>query len=31
MPLGEVMKVLLANKIIVAAQASIDFDTAQLV
>jgi len=30
-PLGEVMKVLLANKIIVAAQASIDFDTAQLV
>ncbi len=30
-PLWEVMKVLLANKIIVAAQASIDFDTAQLV
>ena len=30
-PLGEVMKVLLTNKIVVAAQASIDFDTAQLV
>ncbi len=30
-PLPEVMKVLLMNKIIVAAQASIDFDTAQLI
>lgn len=30
-PLAEVMKVLLANKIVVAAQASIDFDTATLV
>jgi len=30
-PLPEVMKVLLTNKIVVAAQASIDFDTAQLV
>ncbi len=30
-PLSEVMKVLLTNKIVVAAQASIDFDTAQLV
>lgn len=30
-PLGEVMKVLLTNKIVVAAQASIDYDTAQLV
>jgi len=30
-PLWEVMKVLLTNKIVVAAQASIDFDTAQLV
>ncbi len=30
-PLSEVMKVLLANRIVVAAQASIDFDTAQLV
>ncbi len=30
-PLSEVMKVMLMNKIVVAAQASIDFDTAQLV
>ena len=30
-PLPEVMKVLLSNKIIVAAQASIDFDTASLI
>ena len=31
MPLAEVMKVLLTNKIIVAAHSSIDLDTAQLV
>lgn len=31
MPLPEVIKVLLANKILVAAQASIDFDTATLI
>lgn len=30
-PLPEVMKVLLSNKIVVGAQANIDFDTATLV
>lgn len=30
-PLPEVIKVLLANKILVAAQASIDYDTATLI